>query len=119
MTDVDILFAAIPVSDFAASTEWYARLFGRPADIVVHESEVMWRLADAAWCYVLHDDRRAGHTVVTLCVADLGQALAELATRGIASGPVDSIGDSARKATIADLDGNSVAFIEVDHRGGN
>ena len=113
MTDVDVLFSGVPVSSFEAAVEWYGQLFGRSCDVVVHESEVMWRLAEAAWLYLVEDRERAGHTLVTLCVADLDQALDELMSRGVECGAVESVGEAGRKATMVDGDGNSISFIEV------
>lgn len=114
MTDVDILFSSIPVSNFDAGVEWYERLFGRSCDVVVHETEVMWRFSDSAWLYVIEDAARAGFTVVTLRVLDLDQTLGELAARGLECGAVESVGVSGRKSTIHDADGNAIAFIEVN-----
>ena len=113
MTDVEVLFAAVMVADLDRAVAWYARLFGRPADIVPNDNEVMWRLADAAWLYVLRDEKRAGHALVTLCVADLDRAVADIAARGITGGPVEIIGDAGRKVTFTDAEGNTVSFIEV------
>jgi predicted enzyme related to lactoylglutathione lyase len=113
VTDIDIMFCAVPVTDFDSAVDWYSRLFGRDCDVVVHDSEVMWRIADAAWLYVLADAPRAGQTVVTLCVGNLDQALAELASRDIESGEIELVGDHGRKAIIQDADGNSISFIEV------
>jgi predicted enzyme related to lactoylglutathione lyase len=113
MTDVEVLFAAVTVADLDGAVAWYARLFGRPADIVPNDNEVMWRCADAAWLYVLRDEKRAGHALVTLCVADLDQAVADIAARGITGGPAEIIGDAGRKATFTDAEGNAISFIEV------
>ncbi|HEY5359649.1 MAG TPA: hypothetical protein VIJ82_18535 [Streptosporangiaceae bacterium] len=55
MADIDILFAGVAVADFGAAVGWYGRVFGRPADVVVTDNEVMWRIADAAWLYVIGD----------------------------------------------------------------
>ena len=113
MIDVDIVFTPIPVRQFGAALEWYRRLIGRAEDIVVHDEEVMWRFADAAWLYIVRDDERAGHALVTLCVADLEQALGDMESRGITGGPIEAIGEAGRKAAVTDLDGNCVAFIDV------
>src|SRR4051812_17121814 len=110
---IDVLFACVPVTDFAASQAWYQNLFGRGADVVAHENEEMWNVADAGWVYVVRDPERAGHTLVTMSVGDLDGALAELAQRGLRSGPIERVGDAGRKATLTDPDGNSVAIIEV------
>jgi len=113
MTGVEVLFAAVTVADLDGAVAWYTRLFGRPADIVPNDNEVMWRLADAAWLYVLRDDKRAGHALVTLCVADLDRTVAGIAARGITGGPAETIGDAGRKVTFADAEGNTISFIEV------
>jgi hypothetical protein len=55
VADIDILFAGVAVADFGAAVGWYGRVFGRPADVVVTDNEVMWRIADAAWLYVIGD----------------------------------------------------------------
>lgn len=116
MTDIEVLFACVTVTDLDGAVAWYARLFGRPADIVPNDDEVMWRCADSAWLYVLRDEKRAGHAVATLCVADLDRAVADIAARGITGGPVQIIGDAARKVNFADADGNAISFIEVTGR---
>lgn len=113
MTDVDVLFAGVAVADFDAAEAWYTRLLGRPADVIVTDNEVMWRFADAAWLYVVGDRERAGHALVALSVADLDKTIADIAGRGITGGPAEFVGDAARKASFTDMDGNSLAFIEV------
>ena len=113
---MEVLFAGVRVRDLEVASDWYGRLFGRPADIVPNDDEVMWRCADAAWLYVLRDEKRAGHAVVTLCVADLDQAVAGIAARGITGGPAEIVGDGARKVTFTDADGNTISFIEVPGR---
>jgi predicted enzyme related to lactoylglutathione lyase len=117
MTDVDIMFAGVAVADFGAAAAWYGQLFGRPADIIVNDHEVMWRFADAAWLYVVADPGRAGRALVALCVADLDKAVAEIGGRGIASGPIEIIGTAGRKAPFTDADGNVVSFMEVTASG--
>jgi predicted enzyme related to lactoylglutathione lyase len=117
MTDVEVLFAAVTVADLDGAVAWYARLFGRPADIVPNDSEVMWRLGDAAWLYVLRDEKRAGHALVTLCVADLNDTVAGIAARGITGGPAEMVGDAGRKVTFTDAEGNTISFIEVTATG--
>jgi predicted enzyme related to lactoylglutathione lyase len=117
MTDVEVLFAGVPVTDFAAAVDWYTRLFGRPADIIVKDDEVMWRFADAAWLYVVGDEQRAGRALVALSVPDLDETVAEIANRGITSGPVEIISDSTRKASVTDADGNTLSYIEVKTSG--
>src|SRR3954447_23477144 len=111
---MDVLFAGLPVRDFPGSQDWYVRLFGRAPDVVAHETEVMWRVTDTGWVYVVQDPERAGHGLVAISVPDLQETLDELAARGLRAGPVEPQGDAARKATMVDPDGNVVAFLEVD-----
>jgi predicted enzyme related to lactoylglutathione lyase len=118
MADIESVLAGVAVSDFPAALDWYTRLLGQPADIVAHETEVLWHLAGAAWLYVLADRERSGHALVTLSVADLDQTIADIASRGIPAGPAEHVGGAGRKATFTDADGNSIAFIEVTSRPG-
>ena len=111
--DVEVAFTGVPVSELATGRDFFERLFGRPPDVVVNANEVMWRLADPAWLYVVVDPARAGHALAALSVGDLDATLAELAGRGISAASVEEVGDAGRKATVLDPDGNSVALIEV------
>ena len=58
--DVDVFFVGVAVSDFDAARVWYERLFDRTADVIAHESEVMWRVTERGWPYILHDVVHAG-----------------------------------------------------------
>jgi len=111
---MEVLFAGVRVRDLQVAAEWYSRLFGRDADVVPNEDEVMWRVTDGGWLYVLRDTPRAGHGLVTICVTDLEAAVAELADRDISLGPIAPVGDDARKARGQDPDGNSVDLIQVN-----
>jgi predicted enzyme related to lactoylglutathione lyase len=110
---IEVLFAGVRVRNLARAVDWYGRLFGREPDIVPNDHEVMWRAVDGAWLYVIHDPDRAGNALVTICVTDLDQTVAELASTGIRLGPIQPVGDAGRKAKGEDPDGNSVDFIQV------
>jgi hypothetical protein len=111
--EVDVAFTGIAVTSLAAARDPYSRLFGRDADIVASDQEVMWRLTDSAWLYVVVDAHRAGRSLVTMAVSDLDVVVAELESRGVDAGPIEVIPDAGRKATWRDPDGNTVAFVEV------
>ena len=113
MSEIDILFAGVPVLDFDAAVTWYEQVLGRPADVAVAEGEVMWRFAEAAWLYVVRNGERAGKALVTLSVGDLEEAVAAIAARGVGPAPIETVGDAGRKATFSDPDGNLLSFIEV------
>lgn len=110
----DVLFAGIAVADFPSAVAWYERLFGRPADIVVRDGEMMWKIAEAAWIYVLEDRTRAGNSLVTMAVSDLEEAVHEIGDRGIINASIEVIVGAGRKASFADPEGNVISFIEVD-----
>ncbi len=110
--DVKIAFTGVPVARLDVSRDFFGRLLGRPADVEVAADEVMWRLAESAWLYIVVDPARAGHGLVTLSVADLDATLADLVQRDIAPTGVHAVG-GGRKATMFDPDGNSVAVIQV------
>jgi predicted enzyme related to lactoylglutathione lyase len=115
-TGIDVLFAGVSVTDFDRSLDWYKRLFGRPPDIDVHDSEVMWRMTEGAWLYVVLDRDRAGKAVATLSVSDLDTTVARIASRGVRTGSFETVGDAGRKATFRDPDGNVLSFAEVNPR---
>ena len=110
---MDVLFVSIPVADLQTAMGWYGQLFGRPADIVPNEDEAMWNITGKGWVYVIKDLERAGRTVVTISVSDLDQFVADLASRGILAGPIDTVGDAGRKANVVDRDGNVISWIQV------
>jgi hypothetical protein len=110
--DVDVGFTGVPVSALVHGRDFFERLFGRPADIVASEDEVLWRVADSAWLYVKVDPVRAGNALAALAVAHLDAVLADLEGRGIRPTTVERL-EAGRKATLHDPDGNTVAIIEV------
>ncbi len=110
---MEVLFASMPVADLVAALRWYGKLFGRDADIVPNESEAMWCIAGNGWLYVIEDPERAGLTVVTVSVDDLDRLVADLATRGIDSGPIEPVGDVGRRSNSTDPDGNVISWIQV------
>jgi predicted enzyme related to lactoylglutathione lyase len=107
------LFAGVAVADYAAGLAWYERLFGRPPDVVVHETEAMWQVAEGGWIYVVGDGARAGNGLVTLIVDDLEAQLAEVAGRGIEFGAIETMGGGARKAVVTDPEGNTIGYGDV------
>jgi predicted enzyme related to lactoylglutathione lyase len=110
---MELLFAGLAVADFPGAVEWYGRLFGRDADVVAHDTEVMWRVSDSGWLYVVGDAARAGRGLVAISVADLEETVTDLASRGIRSGPIEADGDAGRKAVVTDPEGNAIAFISI------
>jgi Glyoxalase/Bleomycin resistance protein/Dioxygenase superfamily len=116
--EAGVLFACVPVADLAGSSVWYERFLGRPPDIVPNEHEVMWRIVEAGWLYLVVDPDRAGGTVVSMAVSDLERAVAVVEDRGVTVARRETVPGAGRKAWFADPDGNQVALIEVLEAGG-
>jgi predicted enzyme related to lactoylglutathione lyase len=114
----EVLFAGIPVSEFARAVEWYERMFGRPADVVAHDTERLWKVTGSGWVYVVADPQRAGNGMAAIVVGDLDTVVTELAARGIDVTSTEQVPDRGRKAKLTDPDGNEVAFIEVAGQSG-
>jgi catechol 2,3-dioxygenase-like lactoylglutathione lyase family enzyme len=110
---IEVAFTGVPVTDLDRGRDFFERLLGKPPDVLVNENEAMWQVAEAAWLYVVVDPVRAGHALAAVSVPDLDGALEELAAKGIEPSIIEQPGPSARKATVFDPDGNSVALIEV------
>ncbi len=111
--DASYLFAGLVVTDRNQAADWYARLFGRPADMLPNDAEATWRLTDSASLYLLADPSRAGRGILTMVVDDLQASVAEVAARGIAPGSIEVVGEAGHKCTITDPDGNQVAMVEL------
>ena len=113
MPSVDVLFAGVPVREFAPARTWYTTFFGRQPDVVPHEHEVMWQCAESAWLYVVQDVARAGHAIVALMVADLDAAVADLGGRGIRAARPTRRATAPGRPAFTDPDGNEVSLIDV------
>ncbi|THA26397.1 VOC family protein [Streptomyces sp. RKND-216] len=110
---VSHVLAVAPVRDVETSVLWYERLIGRPADTRPMPSLADWHLTPDGWVQVFESPEHAGSTLLNLTVADLDEALAELAARGLAAGPVQSGGGgTVRFAALHDPDGNRITLLE-------
>jgi len=109
-----MLFAGIPVAHFTAASAWYERFFGRPPDVIPSPGrEVMWRVAETGWIYVIVDPERAGNALATVSVPDVEERVAELAACGISSGPIEEQAPGAWKVEVEDPDGNRIGLAQL------
>jgi catechol 2,3-dioxygenase-like lactoylglutathione lyase family enzyme len=108
-----LLFVGLAVADFARALDWYVRFFARDPDVVVHDREVMWRVAGSGWLYVVEDAARAGRGLVAISVSDLVEEVARLAAQGITRGDMCPEGDAAHEAVVTDPEGNSIALVDI------
>jgi hypothetical protein len=111
--EIDVLFVGVPIADLAVASRWWGQMLGRPPDLPVNESEVMWRIAEQGWLYLVVDALRAGQALAAVSVADLDQSVVDIAGRGIEPASIETIAGAGRKAYFVDPDGNSIAIIEV------
>ena len=102
-------FAGLPVKDYRAAYDWYARLLGRAADMFPHDTEAVWRLTASGAIYVVQDPDRAGSGLVTIAVDDLDAFAEQLRNAGLAFEEEVS-GHSPRRLVVRDPEGNTLAF---------
>ncbi len=112
MSSQSQVFAGLAVRDLKAALEWYATLFGRPADELVGD-EALWQLSDTAWVFVTPDVERAGNGLITLGVEDMDAHLSRWAVAGVEHEPVEVYGNGVRHVTVDDPDGNSISLAEA------
>jgi glyoxylase I family protein len=104
-------FAGLPVADYQAAYDWYARLLGRAADSFPHDTEAVWRLTANCAIYVVEDAERAGNGLLTVALDDLDAHERRLREMGLAVAEL-AAGDSPRRLVVRDLDGNTLSFFQ-------
>lgn len=111
------VLATVAVSDFATSSAWYARLFGRGPDHSPNASCVEWQIAKCTRIQVLpmsdllDQQRRSGGASVGIMVSNLDEVLIDLHGRQIDAAP-QAATHFLRFAPVSDPDGNLVNFVE-------
>jgi glyoxylase I family protein len=109
---IDHVLAVIPVADFEAAHAWYKRLFGRTADNLPMEGQLVeWRVTDNGWVQVTRDVDRAGSTLVNFAVDDLDQHIADVSGRGLDPGGIQTVNKGVQLSAIRDPEGNTITFI--------
>ena len=109
---IDHVLAVVPVADFDAAHAWYERLFGRPADNLPMEGQLVeWRVTDSGWVQVTRDTDRAGSALLNFAVDDLDGHVAGISERGLAPGAIETVDKGVQLSAIRDPDGNTITFI--------
>jgi hypothetical protein len=106
------VFAHVGAADSGAAIAWYARLFGREADLVPTDGEAAWRVTETAWIVVGGEAQPTGGARVTVLVDDLDALVAGLASRDIDAGEIETATGLYRRVAIADPEGNTVVFAQ-------
>lgn len=104
------LFAGIPVTDYAASLEWYQRLFGSPPSFIPTDTEAVWQLAEHRFVFIEQRPEHAGHARHLVFVDDLDALIALITERGLAPTMRETYGNGVRKVAFRDPDGNQFEF---------
>ncbi|GGK35140.1 hypothetical protein GCM10010124_29780 [Pilimelia terevasa] len=104
------LFAGIPVRDYAAAVDWYARLLGGPPSFLPNDTEAVWELDTHRYLYIEVRPARAGHAMHTVFVGDFDERLAALAARGVLPDTRETYENGVRKAVFRDPDGNEIGI---------
>ncbi|MEO5830002.1 MAG: VOC family protein [Rhodanobacter sp.] len=114
----DQVLATVAVSDFAASSAWYSRLFGRDPDNAPNASCAEWQIASRTRIQVLPRDQladascHAGASSVGIMVDNLDAMLHDLQGRHIEVPAPQLATHFVRFAPVCDPDGNMVTFVE-------
>lgn len=111
--DVTNVLSGLAVSDLDATSEWMARLIGRPADARPMDGLADWHLPPHGTLQLVLDPDRAGGSMVTLHVPDIASAQADLAERGLDLRYDDNTSTKVKFGQIVDPDGNSITIVEA------
>ena len=90
---IQTIFAHISCSSLQASSAWYAKLFGRPADRHPMPGLAEWHFTDSAQMQLFEDRTHAGHGTLTLGVMPLEPERERLQRLGLDPGPVEEAKD--------------------------
>jgi hypothetical protein len=104
------LFAALPVSDYARSMQWYECFLGSEPSFLPNEIEAVWELAEHRFLYIVEKPQHAGHAMSTVFVADLDALVSDITERAIHPARRETLSNGVRKVTYHDPDGNEISF---------
>ena len=104
------LFACLYVSDRDAAQPWYERLLGAEPSMHPNDVEAVFDLADHRYLYIEQSPEHAGHSQVTVFVADFDDRIAGITGRGLRPALEETYDNGVRKTTYVDPDGNRIGF---------
>lgn len=109
---IDHVLAVVPVTDFEAAHAWYERLFGRAADNLPMEGQLVeWRVTPGGWVQVTRDAGRAGSGLLNFAVDDLAEHVAGVSARGLDPAAIETVSKGVQLSAVSDPDGNTITFI--------
>ena len=104
-------YAHVSCSDLGRSGEWYATLFGRPADQAPMDGLREWLHGDSAGLQLFENPDDAGHNCLTLVVEGLENERQRMFDDGLEPGDVEPA-TSVSIVRLRDPDGNLVVLAE-------
>ncbi|SPH24381.1 hypothetical protein DEA8626_03432 [Defluviimonas aquaemixtae] len=112
--NINHVFLSINAADFAAQSNWWAKLIGRRWDREPMPSCHEWVLTDDVLFQVLDSSEEQSRTTVTLHVPDLDAQIERLSDAGIElPEPVKVEGfDTLRYLEFSDPEGNTVGLLD-------
>jgi catechol 2,3-dioxygenase-like lactoylglutathione lyase family enzyme len=112
--DVRSATFGIRTRELDAARDWYARVLGRPPDLVPDDGIYEWRLAAGAWLQLLAGEPSAAGSgqVARLGVAEVGAARAALEAAGARVGELTTIPDVVAFCDVEDPFGNGLSLYE-------
>ena len=102
------LFAGIRVRDYAASLDWYQRLFGSPPAFIPTDGEAVWQVAEHGYVFIELRPEHAGHARHLVFVDDLDALVAQITERGLVPARRETLANGVRKVAYRDPDGNEL-----------
>ena len=104
------LFAGIPVSDYDAAHDFYARLLGAEPAFYPNDREAVWEVGEHRYVYIVLLPADAGHARTLIFADDLDARVAGASARGIEPALQEAPAPAVRKVTYRDPDGNELSF---------
>ncbi|WP_205124192.1 MULTISPECIES: VOC family protein [Tsukamurella] len=104
------LFARLAVTDLPRAIAWGDRLFGDVESFAPNDVEHVWTLGEHVHVYAELLPEHAGHSAVTLFLADADGFLTAAADRGLLPDSQEVYENGVLKATFLDPDGNEVGI---------
>lgn len=109
---IETPLAAVAVADLEEAKEFYARLFGRPADANPMPTLAQWDFEPAGGVQVVCVPEVAGTSMLTLLVSQFDDTITELSSRGVGVGEVVT-GVISRVTQLRDPAGNVITLAEI------
>jgi len=108
----EAILAGVATADIEAAIRWYTTLLGRDHDDRPMKEAAEWRLASGGGIQLVEDRDRAGKSMVTIGVADIGKLVSDLASRGVEAKATPPGQGPFRLAQVSDPDGNLLTFAQ-------